>query len=242
MKGLFYRAYCVNRYAFLLFVFLYSMHVLTLRLMHVNKVVATISGGSNYLVMHVKNYVESIHFYTAYSILKAAVTKFPWLSNVSIVRTVDRTMYCDATIKNIAYYVNNAQVITDDGKIFPDIYFDSFLLKKAKKCSIKNDFLEKYVDQIVAFLNQIPEDAFFLYHIVIENEYDVRLYPILTTEYYIKLTLDIFFEPKIVHEAIAQISYIKKHYSSLYKNNQCIIIDMRFKDQIVFTKEYKGTV
>jgi hypothetical protein len=67
----------------------------------------------------------------------------------------------------------------------------------------------------------------------------VRLYPLSTTEYYSKLTLEISFNQQIMHEAIMQISNIKKQYSTIYKNNQWIVIDMRFKDQIVFTKEDK---
>jgi hypothetical protein len=239
MKGLFCWAYCVNRYAFLLPVILYTAHVLTARLMQVKKIVSTISGGSTYLTTQVKDYVESVRFYSAYSILKEVVKQFPCITDVSVTRTVDQTMYCDGTIKNIAYYVNNEQVITDDGALFSVSYFDSFLIQQAKKCSVNNDFLLKNVNKILLFLNKIPEDIFSVYDVSIHNEYDVRLYPLSTTEYYSKLTLEISFNQQIMHEAIMQISNIKKQYSTIYKNNQWIVIDMRFKDQIVFTKEDK---
>ena len=39
-----------------------------------------------------------------------------------------------------------------------------------------------------------------------------------------------------------QIPLIKKNHPTMYKNNQPIVIDIRFKDQIVFTKENKGIV
>lgn len=239
MKGLFRMAYCTNRYALLLPILFYGLYMLTDKLFFVKKSICSVDGGSILFQQTLQNYIKPLYGYTALSIVKSIVKQFPCIDDISVVRTVDQTLYCDVVIKPIAYCLNNESIITTDNNLYAVTYFDTFLVKAAKKCSVETSIINEQFHAIISFLNNLSDDIFANYTIIIHDQYEVLLYPHASTEYYIVCVLETVVNSELIHEAIKQIPFLKQTYPMQFKKNKSIEIDMRFNDQIVFTKNKK---
>lgn len=239
MKGLFRMAYCTNRYALLLPLLLYGLHMLTGKIFFVKKTVFSVEHGSVLFKQQLVDFIKPLYGYTALFIVKQAVRQFPFIDDITVFRAVDQTLYCDVRLKDIAYCINENLILTTDAQLYSIAHFDPLIVGLAKKCSINTNMLEQHFQGIVSFLNHLSGDIFMVYHILIHDLYEVLLYPHTTTAYYIKCTLTTKVDQDIINQAINQIPLLKQMYPTLFKKNQAIEIDMRFKDQIVFTKKKK---
>ncbi|RTL06861.1 hypothetical protein EKK58_04070 [Candidatus Dependentiae bacterium] len=239
MKGLFRMAYCTNRYALLLPLLLYGLHMLTGKILFVKKTVFSVEHGSVLCKQQLADFVKPLYGNTALSIVKHINKQFPFFDDITVVRTVDQTLYCDVRLKDIAYCIDENLIITTDGQIYSVLYFDPSVVQVAKKCSINKNVLDQHFNTVFSFLNHISPDIFIAYHIVIRDPYEVFLYPHDTRAYFIKCTLATNVNQNLIDRAIKQTPLLKQMYPTLFTKNQAIHIDMRFKDQIVFTTKKK---
>lgn len=239
MKGLFRLAYCTNRYALLLPLIVYVMHISSDKLFFVKDIICTVDGGSMAFKRELHDYVKPISGYTAFWILKKIVTQFPCIDDITVRRTVDQRLYCDVRLKSIIYSVNNTHVITADGSLYLHDYFDPLFINASKNYTISSDLLDTDLNKVISFLNTVEHDLANAYEIFVKNEYEVFFYPYGTDEYYLKATIDAPLHMPVVTAAIKELPVLKKNYPTAFKKNQIIEVDMRFKDQIVFTKKQK---
>lgn len=239
MKGLFRMAYCTNRYALLLPLLLYVLHMLIGKVLFVKESVISVEHGSVLFKQQLADFIKPLYAYSALFIVKQVMKQFPFINDITVVKTVDQKLYCDVRIKDIAYCINDNLIITTDAQVYAVAYFDPLIVGLAKKCFANKNMVEDHCHAVVSFLTHLSDDMFGAYHIVIHDPYEVFLYPHGTTAYYIKCTLTTNVNQDLVDEAIKKIPLLKQMYPTLFKQNQAIQIDMRFKDQIVFTKNKK---
>jgi hypothetical protein len=241
MMGQIRRVYGHYAYTLPFFFCLYAVLYFRPHLFFISSIECTVTGASQEAIQEITQCLAQIKNCSAPYIMQTILERFSWIDTITVQRTVNQMLFCDASVKPILYTINNTHFLALDGKLYDISFFDQSWTT-TKKSFVDERFLTKHKPFLLPVLNNIDTAIFDTYTVAIRNTYEATLTPHTDSRYLVFFTPFQKIDTQLLTAAVNQLNQLTAENSSRTKQKDLWIIDMRFANQLIFYKDKRGNV